>query len=196
MPDGSSGEPDPRRFMPDQGSSLGFDDLGFMPDIGSHVVSSTARYPVMNAAENLVGAAQVHSAHFQEGRLATASVATLCRSAIESSAKTIWLLSDLGREVRRARCLGFIEHERSPQQKFINLEERAFAIRENDPTRASAYQNFQRHREDYERRQNLIKALARKGPAKAARDVRRLRYMVCQVDRRQPTTPRPMANFH
>lgn len=63
MPDGSSSEPDPRRFMPDKVSSPGFDDLGFMPDIGDHVVSSTARFPVI-AAENLVGAAQVHAATF------------------------------------------------------------------------------------------------------------------------------------
>ena len=59
LPDGGSTAPDPRRFMPDKGSSLALDDLDFMPELGAHVVSSTARFPVMNAAENLVGAGQV-----------------------------------------------------------------------------------------------------------------------------------------
>jgi hypothetical protein len=158
MPDGGSSEPDPRRFMPDKGSSLGLDDLGFMPDIGNHVVSSTARYPVMSAAENLVGAAQVHSATFCEGRIATGSVGTLCRSAIESSAKTIWLLGDVSREVRRARCLGFIERERSYQKPFIDIEEEIFAIR-TDPAKTIEYQGFQRHRAEYDKRQNAITSL-------------------------------------
>jgi hypothetical protein len=162
MPDGGSSEPDVRRFVPDKGSSLGFDDLEFTPDLGrGNVVSSTARYPVMAAAENLVGAAQVHSAAFQQGRTNMPSVAALCRSAIESSANTIWLLSDVDREVRRARCRGFIQSERSPQKKFINLEEQTFEIRD-DPAKASDLEKFERHKDDYERRENLIKDLPRK----------------------------------
>jgi hypothetical protein len=81
LPDGGSSDPDPRRFMPDKGSSLAFDDLGFMPGLGDHVVSATARFPVMMATENLVGAAQVHGAAFQQRRTNVASVASLCRCA-------------------------------------------------------------------------------------------------------------------
>src|ERR1700694_5012826 len=150
-PDGSSREPDRQRFMPDKGSSLALDDERFMPDIGEHVVSSTARFPAMSASENLVGAAQVHATAVQEGRTRTASIATLCRSAIASSAQTIWLLSDPSRDVRRARCLGYIERERSYQQPFIDLEEEVFTIR-TDAAKATDYQDFQRHRADYDKR--------------------------------------------
>ena len=172
-PDGSSREPDPLRFMPDKGSSLALDDMGFMPDIGEHVVSSTARFPGMSAGENLIGAAQVHATAIQEGRTRLASIGTLCRSAIESSAKTIWLLSDPSREVRRARCLGFVERERSYQQPFIDIEEEVFAVRK-DPAKATDYQDFQRHRAEYDRRQNAITALpedARKKPPRKFQDI-------------------------
>jgi hypothetical protein len=160
-PDGSSTEPNPEPFMPDEGSSLALDDEGFTPHIGNHVVSSTARFPMMSAAENLVGAGQAHAAALQQGRLSTTSVAALCRCAIESSAKTIWLLSETSRDVRRARCLGFLGQEREPQKGFINIEERYFGIRD-DPSTASDYQNFQRHRHDYECRDKLINALPKK----------------------------------
>lgn len=90
LPDGGSTNPDPRRFMPDKGSSLALDDLGFTPEldaIGEHFVSSTARFPVMSAAQNLVGAGQVQSATFQEHRTDVAGAGSLCRAALESSAK-------------------------------------------------------------------------------------------------------------
>jgi hypothetical protein len=157
-PDGSSTEPDPGPFMPEEGSSLALDDDGFMPDLGNHVVSSTARFPVMSAAENLVGAGQAHAAAFKEGRLSTTSVASLCRCAMESSAKTIWLLSDTSREVRRARCLGFNERERSYQQPFIDLEQEVL-LQRTDPQQANDTQRFQQHVADYDRRVDAIASL-------------------------------------
>jgi hypothetical protein len=156
--DGSSTEPMPRQFSPDQGSSLALDDDGFMPDIGTRVVSSTARFPVMSAAENLVGAGQAHSAALQEHRLSTTSVASLCRCAIESSAKTIWLLSETSRDVRRARCLGFNERERSYQQPFIDIEQEDLAQR-TDPQQLADQQRFQQHVADYDRRIDAITSL-------------------------------------
>jgi hypothetical protein len=157
-PDGSSRDPDVRRFLPDNGSSLALDDAGFMPDLGERLVCSTARFPVMNACENLVGAAQVHATALSEKRIRTASVSTLCRSAIESSAKTIWLLSDTSREVRRAKCLGYIEKERSYQQVFDTIEEAILELR-TDPAKATDQQDFLRHRARYERRLNAITSL-------------------------------------
>ena len=78
----------------DDGSSLALDDQDFMPDLGPRLVSSTARFPAMNASENIVAAGQVFStALTQERKLRTASVATLCRSAVEASAKTICFLA-------------------------------------------------------------------------------------------------------
>lgn len=158
LPDGGSSDPDPRRFMPDKGSSLAFDDLGFMPGLGDHVVSATARFPVMMATENLVGAAQVHGAAFQQQRTNVASVASLCRCAIEGSAKTIWVLAGTSREERRARCLGFMQSERLPQHGFIRIEEQAFAKR-NVATDAPEYKNFLRHHTEHDERQKLIAAV-------------------------------------
>jgi hypothetical protein len=173
LPDGGSSAPDPRRFMPDKGSSLALDDLDFMPKLGAHVVSSTARFPVMNAAENLVGAGQVQSATFQENRTSVAGAGTLCRAAIESSAKTIWLLAEPSREVRRARCLGYIERERSYQQKFVDLEELIYEKRE-DAERDADYESFQRHRDEYDERQAAIAALPEEARQKPARSFEKI----------------------
>jgi len=168
LPDGGSSDPDPWRFMPDKGSSLAFDDLGFMPGLGDHVVSATARFPVMMATENLVGAAQVHGSAFQQRRTNVASVASLCRCAIEGSAKTIWLLAGTSREERRARCLGFMQSERLPQQGFIRIEEQVFAKRKV-ATDAPEYKNFLRHRTEHDDGQKLIavmpKAQRKKPPS-------------------------------
>jgi hypothetical protein len=157
-PDNSSTAPDPRTFMPDEGSSLALDDEGFVPDFGNRVVSSTARFPVMSAAENLVGAGQAHAAAFQENRLSTTSVGALCRCAMESSAKTIWLLSDTSRDVRRARCLGFNERERSYQQPYIDIEAEVLAQR-TDPQQPADLRKFQQHVADYDRRVSVITSL-------------------------------------
>lgn len=157
-PDGSSTAPLPDAFRPHEGSSLALDDDGVMPDLGDHVVSSTARFPVMSAAENLVGAGQAHAAAFAAKRLATTSVASLCRCAMESAAKTIWLLSPTSREVRRARCLGFNERERSYQQPFIDIEQEVLDQR-TDAQQPVDLQNFQTHVADYDQRISAITAL-------------------------------------
>jgi hypothetical protein len=156
--DGGSSEVGVRRMMPDRGSSLGFDDLDFMPDLDNSVVSSTARYPVMSATDSLVGAAQAHTAAFKEGRTNVAAVVSLCRCALEASAKTIWLLADPRREERRARSLGFTQSERQPQQSFHRIEERVFAAR-NLPTNSPEYESFEQHRAEYDRRAALIAAV-------------------------------------
>jgi len=143
----------------DDGSSLALDDQDFMLDLGSCLVSSTARFPAMNATENIVAAGQVFShALTQERKLRTASVATLCRSAVEGSAKTIWLLSDTSREVRRARCLGSIEGELEYQTNDMDVEEATFAIR-NDGARDAEYQRFQQRRQKFNERLDAITSL-------------------------------------
>ncbi len=130
-----------------------------MPDLGPHLVSSTARFPAMNASENIVAAGQVFSAALtQERKLRTAPVATLCRSAVESSAKSIWLLGDTSRDVRRARCLGAIEAEREYQSRDIDVEEATFAIRTDD-ARHVEYQRFQQRRHKFDERLEAIASL-------------------------------------
>jgi hypothetical protein len=157
-PDNSSTERDAAPFMPDDGSSLARDDEGFMPALGTHVVSSTARFPVMCAAENLVGAGQAHGAAFKERRLASTSVASLCRCAFESSAKTLWLLSETSRDVRRARCLGFNEKERQYQQPYIDIEHEVLTLR-TDPQQSADLEKFRQHVADYDTRVSAITSL-------------------------------------
>jgi hypothetical protein len=157
-PDGGNSEVGFRRMMPDKGSSLAFDDLDFMADLDNFVVSSTARYPVMSATDNLVGAAQSHTAAFQENRTNIAAVVSLCRCALEASAKTIWLLADPSRKERRARSLGFTQSERQPEQSFHRIEERVFAAR-SLPASSPEYKSFQQHRAEYDRRAALIAAI-------------------------------------
>jgi hypothetical protein len=143
----------------DEGSSLALDERDFMPNLGPRLVSSTARFPAMNASENIVAAGQVFStALSQERQLRTAPVATLCRSAVETSAKTIWLLGDASREVRRARCLGAIESECEYQSNDIDVEEATFAIR-NDDARHAEYQRFQQRRQEFDARLEAITSL-------------------------------------
>lgn len=157
-PDGGSSKPGIRRMMPDKGSSLAFDDLDFMTDLGDFVVSSTARFPVMSATDSLVGAAQAHTAAFKEGRTNIAAVLSLCRCAIEASAKTIWLLEDPRRGERRARAIGFTQSERQPQQSFLRIEQKVFSAR-GLPTDSPEYGAFLRHRAEYDRRAALISAV-------------------------------------
>lgn len=157
-PDGGNRKVGVGRMMPDKGSSLGFDDLDFIVGLDNFVVSSTARFPVMSATDSLVGAAQAHTAAFQEGRTNIAAVVSLCRCALEASAKTIWLLADPSRKERRARSLGFTQSERQPQQSFHRIEERVFAAR-SVPTDTAEYQSFQQHRAEYDRRAALITAV-------------------------------------
>jgi hypothetical protein len=92
-----------------------------------NLISSTALYPTMNASEHLVAAAEVISLALTKGQTRTSAVAALCRIAMESSAKTIWLISATDTEERLGRCYGFIKAERGWQEKFDQLEAEALA---------------------------------------------------------------------
>ena len=131
----------------DDDSSLAADDRHFMPELGPRLVSSTARFPAMGASEQLLAAGQVHAEAITDGKLRTQAVATLCRAAVEASAKTIWLLGDTSRDVRRARCLGFIAHERNYQLGFLSIEEKVLNER-TDNMKATDYQGFLKHRQE------------------------------------------------
>ena len=156
--DGSSKPRDPSRFAPDRGSSLALDDSGFLPQLGTNLVSSTARFPVMSAAESLVGASQAYAAAIQQRRTSNLSTGTLCRSAIENAAKTIWLLGGDSREVRRARCLGYTEREIGYQRQYIEIEEKFFAVRDDDG-KAADYRIFKETERKYKTRLNLLTSL-------------------------------------
>ena len=156
--DNSSSPRNPSRFVPDRGSSLDLDDAYFMPELGDNLVSSTARFPVMNAAECLVGASQVFGASLEQKRTSTLSTGILCRSAIENAAKTIWLLADSSRAVRRSRCLGYAEREIGYQKGYIAAETRFLESRTDDG-RHSAYQSFAETEQQYRERLNFLTSL-------------------------------------
>lgn len=60
--------------------------------------------------------------------------------------------------MRRARCLGYIENERSYQQAFDNIEEKILDLR-TDPAKATDREAFLRHRARYESRLDAITSL-------------------------------------
>jgi hypothetical protein len=156
--DGSSKPRDPSRFVPDRGSSLDLDDAHFLPELGGNFVSSTARFPVMNAAECLVGASQAFGASLEQKRTSTLSTGILCRSAIENAAKTIWLLADPTRAVRRARSLGYTEREIGYQKKYIAVETRFLDLRTDD-RRDAARQSFAEAEQQFRERLNFLTLL-------------------------------------
>ncbi|ETZ33616.1 hypothetical protein L841_3923 [Mycobacterium sp. MAC_080597_8934] len=57
--------------------------------------------PMMSATENLYAAALLVDQRTTTRNLYASSIMQLCRSAMETSARTIWLLSDPDRNVRR-----------------------------------------------------------------------------------------------
>lgn len=156
--DGSSKPRNASQFVPDRGSSLNLDDTHFVQELGENLVSSTARFPVMNAAECLVSASQAFGASLEQKRTSTLSTGILCRSAIENAAKTIWLLADPNRSVRRARCLGYTEREIGYQKGYIAAETRFLNVR-TDEGRNAARQSFAETEQAYRKRLNFLTSL-------------------------------------
>jgi hypothetical protein len=156
----------------------------------SNLISSTARFPAMNASENLVAAAQVVAFAITQGQLRTSAVSVLCRTAMESAAKTIWLISETDSEERRRRCYGFIEDERGWQDHFDKIEAETLAARTDELVEADRAE-FDKHRERYEKRVKLITDLpktARQAPPKFTKLVNDAAEW---VDTNRPRQPDP-----
>ena len=156
--DGSSKPSDPSRFAPDRGSSLDLDDAHFVPELGGNLVSSTARFPAMNAAACLVAASQAFGASLEQKRTSTLPTGILCRSAIESAAKTVWLLADPHRAVRRARSLGYTEREIGYQKKYIAVERKFLDVRTDD-RRDAARRSFAKTEMQFRERLSFLTSL-------------------------------------
>jgi hypothetical protein len=168
-PDSSSKPRNPARFVPDRGSSLDLDDSHFVPELGGNFVSSTARFPVMNAAECLVGASQAFGASLEQRRTSTLSTGILCRSAIENAAKTIWLIADSSRAVRRARSLGYTEREIGYQKGYIAAETRFLDAR-TDAGRDADRRIFEETERRYRQRLNFLTALPKSARQRPSSD--------------------------
>jgi hypothetical protein len=137
---------------------LAHDNAAVTLDDEPNLVSPTALYPVMNASEHLVAAAEVIALALRQGQIRTSATAALCRIAMESSAKTIWLISEKHTEERIRRCYGFLKAERGRQEEFEKLEAEALAAR-TDPRAETDRANFDKRRARVAARQAKIAAL-------------------------------------
>jgi len=127
-------------------SRLARDDAAVTLRDEPNLVSSTALYPTMNASENLVAAAHVISFAILKGQLRTAAATALCRIAMESSAKAIWLIRETDTEERLRRCYGFVKGEYGRLDEFERFTTEAFDTRA-DPLVAAERARFERQRE-------------------------------------------------
>jgi PAS domain-containing protein len=148
-----------RHPPPDPGSSLILDDDGFMTQIGG-LVHITAAFPIMNATDSLAAAAELIDSRSTSGNAHTAALLALCRSALESSAITVWLLCPTKRADRRARCLGYTQAELLAQKSFHAAEREWF---DRDPNRPQQPE-FQEHVRLYEERVEMLDNQPKKRP--------------------------------
>src|SRR6185295_11820141 len=84
-------------------------------------VTQEALFPMMNASENLNAARILVEKRPENGNVHASSIMQLCRSAMDSSARTIWLLSDPDSEVRRDRCLSLLMEQLEQQRRFLKI---------------------------------------------------------------------------
>jgi len=112
---------------PASGSLLAADNAAFeaaypLALSGGAALSQAALFPTMNATDNLDAAGSLVAQQTDTQKLHASSVMQLCRSALEASARTIWLLSDPSREVRRDRCLSLLIGELEQQKVFLKID--------------------------------------------------------------------------
>ena len=103
------------------GSPLAADNAAFeeaypLALSGGAGITEEALFPMMNASKNQNAAGILIEERPNNGNVLASSIMQLCRSAMESSARTIWLLSSPVREVRRDRCLTSIFRAMPPTQ--------------------------------------------------------------------------------
>lgn len=134
-----------RPNRPHPQSRLARDDAAVTLEGEKTLVSSTALYPTMNASESLTAAAEVIAFALTQGQMRTSATAALCRIAMESSAKTIWLISETDTEERIRRCYGFHKGERGQQEGFEKLEPAALEAR-SDPMAEADLAEFEKRR--------------------------------------------------
>jgi hypothetical protein len=113
---------------PDEQSPLAADDATFAKTYpltlaGPHAVTEHALFPAMSASENIDTAGLLVERRRTHRRPHLSEIMQLCRSAMESSALTIWLLSDPNREVRRDRCMSEEMEQLEQRSRFLTIAE-------------------------------------------------------------------------
>lgn len=102
----------------DPDSSLAADDAGFMTKYAGDPVSGAVLFPIMNATDDIAAAAELVKWRPRSKNSHIAALLTLSRTAAESAARTIWLVSDTDRAIRRSRCVRFEASELDNQRGF------------------------------------------------------------------------------
>ncbi len=85
-------------------------------------VTEESLFPMMSAAENLNAAGMLIEHRTESGDVNAISVIQLCRSAMESSARTIWILKEPDRETRCDRALSVLVEQLEQQKRFLAIE--------------------------------------------------------------------------
>lgn len=135
---------------PEPGSSLAADDAAFqlafpLALAGDAAVTEESLFPMMNATENLYAVALLVEERSKRRDLYASSIMQLCRSAMETSARTIWLLSEPERDVRRDRSMA-IEMEQLEQQSYFLRLEAEFEQRGRNPRPQNLIDDNDAHR--------------------------------------------------
>ncbi len=106
------------------GSPLATDNASFeaaypLALSGGVGVTEESLFPMMSAAENLNAAGLLIEQRSRNRNVHAMPVMQLCRSAMESSARTIWILGDPECEVRRDRALSVLVEQLEQQKRFL-----------------------------------------------------------------------------
>lgn len=112
---------------PEPASPLAADDAAFAAAYplllaGDAAVTEECLFPMMNASENLYAAAALVDERGNSRDLYASSIMQLCRSSMENSARTVWMLSGSVREERRDRCMSLEMEQLEQQAYFLKLE--------------------------------------------------------------------------
>ncbi|MGW5075167.1 hypothetical protein [Rhodococcus sp. NPDC004095] len=112
----------------------------------------------MNAAENIATVAHIVAGWDTSGKRRFTSIATLCRAAYESAARTIWMLSPTDPDERYRRCITLTANELREQANYHKLVNEAHdSGAQMIP--AERYGSFETHSSNVLERQALIRSL-------------------------------------
>lgn len=144
-------------------SSLATDDAGFVPELGGDQVSITARFPIMNAIDCLVSVHELIAWRPKSGDSHAGSLLSLCRTATESSATTIWLLSSTDRKVRRSASVRFNTSELNAQRSGQTAHKKFL---ESNPARIQSqeHQDFLEHLRLFNKRVEALRKAENQTP--------------------------------
>lgn len=106
------------------GGSVDLDDKGFPATVSDFIGTETlvlhhSLFPAMSAAENLTTVAHLIDQWEPTGKMRTISIITLCRSALESASRAVWVLCEPDRAERRNRALRITREEVQRHKKYV-----------------------------------------------------------------------------